>query len=462
MEVTGILSWMNKSSGSHQNMMKDLKMANTPVVDKTKHAQKAQKHDKKHKRDIKKKGRDLSESDEESSGDSSSEGDSGSASDEEQNSSSSENEHPDGASRRGKKQHHHHISAGQVHSQELAGGDQWSQHLSVPLQQNVHTAAASGYYSQTQPLGLEQRNNETLNLPTEGQLKTIFEKLREFKIDKIFPDHLVNPHKRTTPTKIYSSSSSPAKTTAAAADNDVSDEEDSNLKNDPINTQLEKNIRMLFDKDDRQKDYDLDAIEITLERCVQYNNLQTQGKPNVAILNEHLKQDFHGLTDNMKNFYKHLLNAMKALIVYSSQNANMVSLELKIFERHAYQAWQEVLSYLKAIQIVILFAIKKKYLDSKVFRDLDIHAMINSREKELTRISEEMAIRKSAILQAEGMIQERDNMIRKIEERYNDAVKTKADLESSLLTLQSQKRLLDNPAEIAKYNIQMMSPPEGQ
>ena len=441
MEFGGIMSLRKlMTPHPHQAIVEKLQEANPPAKEMkdttTKHISKGQKHDKEPKHEPKKE-----ESEEESGGDSSSEGEShsDSASDEEQNSSSSENEHHDGASRRGKKQQHQHVR--QVHPLD---DKEWPEH---PLQ--PHHDTAGGYYPQTQPPALEHSNTEALNLPTEGQLITIFDKLRDFNIEKIFPHNLVNPYRRTT-----TSSSSKVKVTQD--DGGASEEDETNV-NDPINTQLEKNIRILFEIDD-SKGFNLEAIQNTLQHCVAQNTVQTQGKTNVAEMNEKIKREFQSISDQIKVFYKHLLNAMKALIVYSSQNANMVTLELKIFERHAYQAWQEVLSYLKAIQIVIMFAIKKKYLDSKAFRDLDINTMINSREKELTHISEEVAVRKTAILQAEGMIQERDNMIRRIQERYSNAVKSKADLESSLFTLQSQKRLMDNPAEIAKYNIQLLTP----
>jgi hypothetical protein len=454
MEFGGIVSLRNLMNSSaaqpHQAIVEKLQLANTPakkMMDNKKHISKGQKHDKEHKHD-KNKDRESEESEEEGGGGSSSSGSegeshSGSASDEEHISSSSENEHHDDSSRREKKQQHQHVR--QVHPLD---DKQWPEH---PLQQNrdIHNTAG-GYYPQTQPLALEHSNTEALNLPTEGQLITIFEKLRDFNIEKIFPRNLVSPYKRIT------TSSSSTKVKVTQDEGGASEEDETNV-NDPINTQLEKNIRILFEIDD-SKGFNLETIQTTLQHCVAQNTVQTQGKTNVADMNEKIKREFQSISDQIKVFYKHLLNAMKALIVYSSQNANMVTLELKIFERHAYQAWQEVLSYLKAIQTVIMFAIKKKYLDSKAFRDLDVNAMINYREKELTHISEEVAVRKTAILQAEGMIQERDNMIRRIQERYSNAVKSKGDMESSLFTLQSQKRLMDNPAEIAKYNIQLLTP----
>ena len=318
---------------------------------------------------------------------------------------------------------------------------------------DINTNASSGgdYASMAKRDTHSMLNTELVELPSISHLQEIFEKCQAFTLSKIQPDHLKSP---------YVSNTSDNKIASTSGNNDASDDE-SDSPIDIINKTLEKNIRNLFsDEDDSVKKFNIDKIKTSL---IEYVKLKTNSNhPNMAgsaRKSSEMKQlkakVFEQVKNEMPIFYMHLLNAMKGLIVYVSQNTPKQEMVEKEYEKHCYGAWKEVISYLKTLQMVISSAIKAGFLESK-FYQTTIDDIMAERDSNLKKMNNEMDERRRKIIETERALQSRDEKIREISEHFSAQEKQKADLESSLLTLRSQINLFNDPVQIAKYNIKLM------
>lgn len=332
--------------------------------------------------------------------------------------------------------------------------------VSALLQMNPHHGhdlteedTSPSHYSYPSMTNRANQNIELVDLPSVSHIEDIFKKCSSFTLQRIQPDHLKNPY------------TSKAQTSSAGSGNDASDAEDDSPI-DEINKTLEKNISVLFsDENAESKHFSIENIKNSL---IEYVKIKTNSRhPNTGRLmssKQHLDLKTAKATifstvqkTEMPNFYIHLLNAMKALMIYVAQNTAKQDMMCKAYEKHCYGAWKEVISYLKTLQMVISSAIKAGFLESKNY-EYTIDDIMAARDQTLKSTNQQMDERRRKIIETEKALQLRDEKIREISELYSGQEKQKADLEASLLTLRSQINLINDPVQVAKNNIKLMSP----
>lgn len=302
-------------------------------------------------------------------------------------------------------------------------------------------------------------------LTSAQQLEAVFNKFQEFSIRRFFPKTLEHPMDSITKNQSVHKM-----------------ERRDKMVLDPVNTAIEENIQKLFDSQaesesnhiDNLQGYDIGKVKGSLISYVTQNDQQSATLPTTSTYHVQRSEGyrtrenkrnrkgfvFDPEVENMiLNFYPHLLNAMKALMVYTSQNIEKSKLVESDYERHAYNAWQEVFSNLKAIQMVIAHAMGHGKFKTKHYPyPINFLDVIKAREDQLKVLNQEMSHRSRKILELDRKIQKRNDKIRKINEKYNNVDKEKADLEATLLALHSQINLVDNPVEIAAHNCHLLRP----
>ena len=201
-----------------------------------------------------------------------------------------------------------------------------------------------------------------VQLPSERQLNEIFDKFTNFSLKKILPKDLVN---KIDSLQRISTVSNPSGLSKII---------------DPMDETLEKNIKMLFNT----RYFEIDAIKTLLNDYVDISDSRTGNQGNSRPRQKSREDIFKSGKKNLILFYPHLLNVMRVLSVYISHNSNVKNeLDNSDYDKHAFNAWVDVSSWLKSIQIVIAHGIKKSGLKEEFKGPTNF---LNVMEKKNTRL----------------------------------------------------------------------------
>ena len=284
---------------------------------------------------------------------------------------------------------------------------------------------------------LEGGDTGELNLHSAAQMTKIFEKLTDFKLEKIMADKVVDPH-----TSILTSFLS------NGGKNKMTDANEAAKKFNPLDTYLEINIKELFDHNRFEVEEIKDAI------CAFVNNPDKKTFTHEQSIR--IKQDKQKLKQKeqvIRKFYPHLLNAMKALVVYLKSNAETkAKLQENEYDKRAYYAWDEVFSDLKGIQQVISYGIKTNMIKIDKLPP-NFSVITTDMEEKLKNAKMALMVKRREIQTVDEAILKRDNEILQINAKYKGIENSKTNLQGKLLGLQTMIRQMEDPVEIAKENI---------
>jgi hypothetical protein len=274
-----------------------------------------------------------------------------------------------------------------------------------------------------------QERRSLVQLPSETEVGEIFEKLKNFNLKKIMAKEIVDPREGW----IRGGGSRSSET--------------ANVLN-PLDSELEMNIKALFDPEK----FNIDSIKSTLSSYVntldKHTSTKSQRKKSTSDGTKRLKE----FRNNVVPFYPHLLNAMKALMIYTEQNAKTKGIEKEVvYDKHAFRAWGEVYSYLKSIQSIISYVLNKEQINSDEFPS-NFSVIIMQREKDLKLLQDVMMSQKERIQSMDRLILERDKKIAEINATYNGVDNQKMNLKAELSAIQSQIKSIDDPILIARQN----------
>jgi hypothetical protein len=279
-----------------------------------------------------------------------------------------------------------------------------------------------------------------LMLHSAAQMSEIFGKLIDFKLEKIFVDKVARPY-NTILTSLVSSSRGKTDSNEAAK------------KLNPLDTYLEMNIKDLFNPNK----FDVDDIKEAI--CAFVNN--PDKKTFTKEESTKVKQDKRLLKtkeEAIRKFYPHLLNAMKALVVYLKNNSETKAKLLENeYDKRAYYAWKEVFGDLKSIQQVISYGIKSNMIKIDKLPP-NFSVITTDMEEKLKNTKMALMVKRHEIQIVEEEILKRDNEIMKINAKYKGIENHKTNLEGKLLGLQMMIRQMEDPVEIAKENIAALNP----
>jgi hypothetical protein len=276
----------------------------------------------------------------------------------------------------------------------------------------------------------EKRVRESLaELPPAKTIKEIFEKFKGFTLKKILPADLVGK--------------TPANFLGTNQDRKKLD----NLIN-PIDAELEKNIAALFGPP-----FEIDTICSALCDYVALTDPHTLTISQMKIVNQK-KSAFKQYKPQITMFYPHLLNAMKALSVYTSKYRQVKeSLPGEDYDKHAYNAWVEVEAYLKSIQSVIAHAIAKHGWEDNNKLPKNFMDIIDRRNQHMEVLNNLILKNRQAIQEIDRAILERDNKLRAVSISYDGIENKKSFVLSEQGSLMAQIQQLDDPTQICQQNL---------
>lgn len=305
--------------------------------------------------------------------------------------------------------HHHHTMESSDEDEDVSGKSE------------------DGDSDDTTDEDMEERRN-LVQLSTESELNEIFNKLTGFKLKKIMAEDITDPSVGWT--------------------NANRNKTDIGKVLNPLDTELEMNIKALFNTEK----FDIDTIRNTLLAYVNTPDKHTSTKSQRQSSIAGAKRRSTQFKKTILLFYPHLLNAMKALMVYTEQNAKSKGMEKEdVYEKHAYRAWEEVYSYLKSIQSIISYAMRKESITLDDFPD-NFSVIIAQREKDLKLLKDVMISQKEKIQHLDRLMLERDKKIAEINAEYNGIDNHKMNLNAELSAIQSQIKSIDDPILIARQN----------
>lgn len=323
--------------------------------------------------------------------------------------------------------HHSHTST-DISKKEGEGID--SEDNSIIRDESSDNDASSAESDSDEDMELNKQRRDLVQLPSETELNEIFEKLKNFALKKVMANDISDPSKNWT----YNGSRSTLSIIP---------------KINPLDQYLEENVKKLFD----ENKFPIAEIKETL--CFFVTSLDPHTVPDA----EHKKMQrkhkaiITKFKTEIKKFYPHLLNAMKALVVYTEQNEQTKGNEKEdAYDKHAFRAWKEVYSYLKSLQTIISFVMKKENISMENF-PTEFSAIIKKREENLKMLNEVLMSHRSDIQTLEKSRLERDKQISDINARYNGIDSLIMDMQGKTLSIQSQIRDVINPINIAKQNI---------
>jgi hypothetical protein len=281
-----------------------------------------------------------------------------------------------------------------------------------------------------------------LMLHSAAQMSEIFGKLIDFKLEKIFVDKVARPYNSIL-------------TSLVSSGRGRSDPDEAAKKLNPLDTYLEMNIKGLFD----HNKFDVDDIKEAI--CAFVNN--PDKKTFTKEESTKVKQDKRLLKtkeEAIRKFYPHLLNAMKALVVYLKNNSETKAKLLENeYDKRAYYAWKEVFGDLKSIQQVISYGIKSNMIKIDKLPP-NFSVITTDMEEKLKNTKMALMVKRHELQIVEEEILKRDNEIMKINTKYKGIENHKTNLEGKLLGLQMMIRQMEDPIEIAKENIAALNPQE--
>jgi hypothetical protein len=281
-----------------------------------------------------------------------------------------------------------------------------------------------------------------LMLHSAAQMSEIFGKLIDFKLEKIFVDKVARPYNSILTSLVSSSRGR-------------SDPDEAAKKLNPLDTYLEMNIKGLFD----HNKFEVDDIKEAI--CAFVNN--PDKKTFTKEESTKVKQDKRLLKtkeEAIRKFYPHLLNAMKALVVYLKNNSETKAKLLENeYDKRAYYAWKEVFGDLKSIQQVISYGIKSNMIKIDKLPP-NFSVITTDMEEKLKNTKMALMVKRHELQIVEEEILKRDNEIMKINTKYKGIENHKTNLEGKLLGLQMMIRQMEDPIEIAKENIAALNPQE--
>lgn len=284
-------------------------------------------------------------------------------------------------------------------------------------------------------------NQEVANLPSSTKMQEIFQKLKNFKLSKIMVNNVLQPVDRLNSFLSLSKSAQNQK-------------EDLEKMINPVDSQLEKNIKLLFTSDNDK--YDLDKIIESIVAYTRNPDKKTTSKDQEKIIATDKKKLRQNNTEILK-FYPHLLNAMKALIVYIRENSETKGKLPEIeYDKRAYYAWKEVFSYLKSIQLAIYFGATNEQLNLGNY-PRNFSVIITNMEKNTKKINRALMQKRGELQQINDRILKRDKEVLEINQKYNGIENHKSDLKGKLDTLLTLLRQSEDPVEIARENIALLS-----
>jgi hypothetical protein len=284
-------------------------------------------------------------------------------------------------------------------------------------------------------------DRDVANLPSSSKLDEIFGKLMDFKLAKIMVRSVVHPSTEWVSLLRSSNGVKPSLNV-----------DEIEKKINPIDAQLEANIKLLFGSDK----YSIENIKkgiCAFARNPDSHTLSTDQKKKI----DNDKKLLKNCTPDIQKFYPHLLNAMKALIVYIQQNSETKGkLAESEYDKRAFCAWEEVFTYLKSIQLVIFFGVRNGQLNISNFPK-NFSVIITNMEKKAKNINKSLMQKRIELQKINEMILQRDSELLSINQKYNGIENHKSDLKGKLDALHTVLRQGEDPLEITKENIALLN-----
>jgi hypothetical protein len=329
---------------------------------------------------------------------------------------------------------HHHVPVDEVQPSPLTNASNSSKSDS----DGENRLDSEGDISDDEEMEARQMLKE---LPSESEIKTIFGKLIKFELKKILPDNLVDK------VDSIASRSTTGGTPFFGNKSDLA-----RLIN-PIDEKLEKNVRYLFD----EANFSIEQIKETLCSYVAISDSHTAIQKSNSKGQRSREDIFKKGQKNIMIFYPHLLNLMKVLNIYIAQNyTEKMKLKGTDYDKYAFNAWNEVFTWLKSIQTVIAEGIDKGGLKDDLALPINFLKVIERNNSRKRILQEESMKIRADIQDYEKQIIDRDNELLKVKGKYENIESKKKVLEAKLSSIGGQLKMNDDPVEITTQNLELI------